>query len=71
VPHQHRLKSLGLPDGVAEAGFADSKEGGIPPEVQERVKLSVATLAPDKYGPAGRKFFADFEAEYNEKNPDP
>ena len=59
------------PDGVAESGFANPKDGGIPPEVQERVKLSVATLAPDKYGPAGRKFFSDFEAEYNEKNPDP
>lgn len=59
------------PDGVAESGFADPKEGGIPPAVQARTKVSVATLAPDEYSAAGRKFFADFEKEYNEKNPDP
>ena len=59
------------PDGVAESGFADPKEGGIPPEVQARTKVSVATLAPDEYTAAGKKFFADFERTYNEPNPDP
>lgn len=59
------------PDGVAESGFADPGEGGIPAEVQERVKVTVATLSPDEYPPEGQKFFEDFEAEYNENNPDP
>ena len=59
------------PDGVAESGFADPKEGGIPEEVGKRIKVSVATLSPDEYPPEGQKFFKDFEAEYGEKNPDP
>ena len=59
------------PDGVAESGFADPKEGGIPEEVGKRVKLSVATLSPDQYPPEGKKFFESFEKEYSEPNPDP
>ncbi len=59
------------PDGVAEAGFADPKEGGIPADVANKVKLTVATLSPDQYPPEGQKFFDDFEAKYGEANPDP
>ena len=59
------------PDGVAESGFSDPKEGGIPGNVANRVKVSVATLAPDEYPPEGRKFFSDFERTYGEPNPDP
>jgi branched-chain amino acid transport system substrate-binding protein len=59
------------PDGVAESGFADPAEGGIPESVGNRVKLTVATLSPDEYPPEGQKFFEDFEAEYGEPNPDP
>ena len=59
------------PDGVAEAGFFDTKEGGIPASVAKKVKLTVATLSPDSYGDVGKKFFADYEAEYGEKNPNP
>jgi branched-chain amino acid transport system substrate-binding protein len=59
------------PDGVAESGFADPAEGGIPADVASRVKVTVATLAPDEYPPEGQKFFQDFEAEYGEANPDP
>ncbi len=59
------------PDGVAESGFSDPAEGGIPADVANRVKLTVATLSPDEYPPEGRKFFEDFEAEYGEANPDP
>ena len=59
------------PDGVAESGFADPGEGGIPDEVASRVKLTVATLSPDQYPPDGKKFFADFETKYGESNPDP
>jgi branched-chain amino acid transport system substrate-binding protein len=59
------------PDGVAESGFADPKEGGIPASVARRVKVSVATLNPESYPPEGREFFTQFEQEYGESNPDP
>ncbi len=59
------------PDGVAEAAFFDPKEGGVPAKVAQKVKLTVATLSPDSYGEVGNKFFADYEKEYGEKNPNP
>jgi branched-chain amino acid transport system substrate-binding protein len=59
------------PDGVAESGFTDPAEGGIPGDVQREVKLTVATLDPDSYPPDGRKFFQDYEKEYGEANPNP
>ena len=59
------------PDGVAESGFSDPKEGGIPADVASRVKVTVATLSPDEYPPDGQKFFDDFSAKYGEDNPDP
>jgi branched-chain amino acid transport system substrate-binding protein len=59
------------PDGVAESGFSDPKEGGIPADVASKVKVTVATLAPDEYPPDGKKFFSDFEKKYGESNPDP
>jgi branched-chain amino acid transport system substrate-binding protein len=59
------------PDGVAETGFADPKEGGIPAEVASRVKLTVATLSPDEYPPDGQEFFNSFRDKYNEPNPNP
>jgi branched-chain amino acid transport system substrate-binding protein len=59
------------PDGVAESGFADPKEGGIPADVASKVKVTVATLSPDEYPAEGQKFFDDFEAKYGEQNPDP
>jgi branched-chain amino acid transport system substrate-binding protein len=59
------------PDGVAESGFADPKEGGIPADVANKVKVTVATLSPDEYPADGQKFFDDFQAKYGEANPDP
>ena len=59
------------PDGVAESGFSDPKEGGIPTSVGKRVKVSVATLNPESYPPEGQEFFKQFEQEYGEDNPDP
>jgi branched-chain amino acid transport system substrate-binding protein len=59
------------PDGVAESGFSDPKEGGIPADVAGKVKVTVATLSPDEYPPEGQKFFDDFSAKYGEDNPDP
>jgi branched-chain amino acid transport system substrate-binding protein len=64
------IKMFG-PDGVAETGFTDPAEGGIPANVQREVKLTVATLDPDSYPPDGRKFFQDYEKEYGEANPNP
>jgi branched-chain amino acid transport system substrate-binding protein len=59
------------PDGVAETGFSDPKEGGIPADVAARVKVTVATLSPDEYPEEGQQFFADFEQKYGDKNPNP
>jgi branched-chain amino acid transport system substrate-binding protein len=59
------------PDGVAESGFADPKEGGIPADVASKVKVTVATLSPDEYPPEGQEFFGQFEEKYGEPNPDP
>jgi branched-chain amino acid transport system substrate-binding protein len=59
------------PDGVAESGFADPAEGGIPASVAKQTKLTVAALAPDEYPPEGKEFFKAFEREYDEPNPDP
>ncbi len=59
------------PDGVAEAGFVDPKEGGIPANVAAKVKLTVATLSPDEYPPGGQEFFDSFRQKYDEPNPNP
>jgi branched-chain amino acid transport system substrate-binding protein len=59
------------PDGVAESGFADPKEGGIPADVASKVKVTVATLSPDEYPPEGQEFFTQFAEKYGEENPDP
>ncbi len=59
------------PDGIAESGFANPDEGGIPTEVGARVRVSIAVLSPEKYPPDGQKFFTDYEAEYGDSSPDP
>ena len=59
------------PDGVAEAGFVDPKEGGIPPDVAAKVNLTVATLSPEDYPPDGQEFFDSFREKYDEPNPNP
>jgi branched-chain amino acid transport system substrate-binding protein len=59
------------PDGVAESGFANPKDGGIPTSLDSRVKVTVATLSPDQYPPDGQAFFKDYTAKYGEANPDP
>ena len=55
------------PDGVAEETFADPKQGGIPANIANRVKVTVATLSQDKYPPAGQKLLKDYQTEYNKK----
>jgi branched-chain amino acid transport system substrate-binding protein len=59
------------PDGVAEAGFVDPKEGGIPADVASRVTLTVATLSPDQYPEDGQAFFNAFREKHDEPNPNP
>jgi branched-chain amino acid transport system substrate-binding protein len=62
---------LFAPDGMAESTFADPKKGGVPDNVAKRFTVTVATLDPKEYPPAGRRFFSDFTKTYHEKNPDP
>src|SRR3954464_3879070 len=59
------------PDGIAESGFADPSKGGIPADVQPKVKVVIATLPADQYPPEGQKFFADYGREYGDGAPDP
>jgi branched-chain amino acid transport system substrate-binding protein len=59
------------PDGVAESGFSDPKNGGIPADVAAKVKVTVATLDPSEYPPEGQDFFKQYTEKYNEANPDP
>jgi branched-chain amino acid transport system substrate-binding protein len=59
------------PDGVAESGFSDPKEGGIPADVASKVKVTVATLSPDEYPADGQEFFKEFASKYGDDNPDP
>jgi branched-chain amino acid transport system substrate-binding protein len=59
------------PDGVAEAGFIDPEEGGLPPDVAGRVTLTVATLSPDQYPESGQAFFDAFREKHDEPNPNP
>jgi branched-chain amino acid transport system substrate-binding protein len=55
------------PDGVAEETFTNPKEGGIPANIANRVKITVATLSQDKYPPAGQKLLKDYQTTYNKK----
>jgi branched-chain amino acid transport system substrate-binding protein len=59
------------PDGVSNPEFFDPKAGGLPPEIGNRVKVTVATLSPDQYPPEGQKFFEQFKQKYGVKNVDP
>ena len=58
------------PDGVCESGFTNPSKDGIPKEVGEKFKCTVATLDLQSY-PGGQEFIKAFEAEYGEANPDP
>ena len=46
-------------------------EEGVPPDIAPRFKCTIATLDPEKFGPEGKKFFADYSKKYNEDSPDP
>jgi branched-chain amino acid transport system substrate-binding protein len=55
------------PDGVAETTFTSD----LPPDVQKRTFITVATINPKDYGPKGQKFFSDFKATYGKDQPEP
>ena len=59
------------PDGVAESGFSDPTEGGIPADVASQTKVTVATLSPDEYPPEGQKFFDGLRGQVRRGEPGP
>ena len=58
-------------DGIAESGFADPREGGVPARVGRRVVVTVATLAPDAMPESGRAMLQRYSARYGQPFPDP
>ncbi len=68
--------AAGLPDarlfgsaGLAESTYANPAQGGIPTSLDPRVLLTVATLAPSDYPPAGMSFFANYARRYGQPQP--
>jgi branched-chain amino acid transport system substrate-binding protein len=51
-------------DGLAESGFVDPGEGGIPAEVADRLKVTFAALAPEEYPEAGQEYFETYRKTY-------
>jgi branched-chain amino acid transport system substrate-binding protein len=58
------------PDGVAEDSFANKKDG-VSPAVAKRTQITVATLSPDKFPPAGKAFFDKYTKQTGDKTPAP
>jgi branched-chain amino acid transport system substrate-binding protein len=58
-------------DGVSDSPFVDPKKGGIPANVARRTQITVPTLPPEAYPPAGRRFFADYAKTYGDASPEP
>jgi branched-chain amino acid transport system substrate-binding protein len=58
------------PDGVADTTFASTKDG-LPSDVANRTKVTIATLSPDQYPPQGQEFFKAYTQKYGEAHPDP
>ncbi len=59
------------PDGVSNPEFFVADEGGIPTDVADKVKVTVATLSPDEYPPEGQRFFDEYKKRYNVPSVDP
>jgi len=57
-------------DAVVLNDTADPKKG-LPPNIAPRFKGTIATLDPDSFPPEGKRFFSDFEKEYQTGSPDP
>jgi branched-chain amino acid transport system substrate-binding protein len=52
------------PDGVEVDTYFDPTKGGIPTTLDPRVFMTVATLPPANYPPAGQAFFKFYQAKY-------
>jgi branched-chain amino acid transport system substrate-binding protein len=52
------------PDGVEVDTYFDPTKGGIPTSLDPRVFMTVATLPPADYPPAGQVFFKTYQAKY-------
>jgi branched-chain amino acid transport system substrate-binding protein len=59
------------PDGVSNPEFFVTDEGGLPPDVASKVKVTVATLSPDQYPPEGQRFFDRYKERYGVSSVDP
>jgi branched-chain amino acid transport system substrate-binding protein len=59
------------PDGVSNPEFFNAQEGGLPADIAEKVKVTVATLSPDQYPPEGQEFFDRFLEIYDVTAVDP
>jgi branched-chain amino acid transport system substrate-binding protein len=44
---------------------------GVPRQLAGHYHCTIAALAPDAFGAAGRRFFADYSDRYHDKTPDP
>ena len=55
--------------GVAESTYTNPAQGGLPRGIDPRVMLTIATLAPDAYPPAGRAFYAAYTRQYGTPQP--
>jgi branched-chain amino acid transport system substrate-binding protein len=58
-------------DGVSDSPFTEPEQGGIPRSVARRTQITVATLPPEAYPPAGERFFDDYAKAYGDRNPEP
>jgi branched-chain amino acid transport system substrate-binding protein len=56
--------------GVAESTYTDPDQGGIPAALDQRILITVATLDPRAYPPAGRRFLALYSRRYGSLQPD-
>ncbi len=55
--------------GLAESTYTDPEYGGIPEWLDQRMTITVATLAPREYPRAGRRFLADYTRRYDPPAP--
>ena len=65
-----RAKLFGT-NGIAESGFTDPREGGVPGRVGRRVLVTVATLSPDTMPEPARAMLQRYAARYGDPSPDP
>ncbi len=55
--------------GLAESTFTDPFQGGIPLGLDRRILVTVATLPPADYPPAGRAFYVAYTKRYGRPEP--